>query len=380
MTKFGNQTCVYDSVGNPTTYRGKTATWVRGRKLASFDGNTFEYNAQGIRIKKNGITYIYDSQGRLLKQSNGLEFFYDANGLVGLKYNGENYVYRTDIQGNIIAILDSDGDVVVEYKYDAWGNQLATGSSTLANINPFRYRSYYFDTETGLYYLQTRYYDPETGRFLNIDSLDYADPETINGLNLYAYCGNNPVMQIDPTGHFWWLIAGAIGALAGTVGQLFSDALNGELSSWQTYVGAAAGGFVAGVASTVMGPTTASVVGSLATDVITTGLNLVTGQEDRTFEEIVLDMGANAALSVAFSYGANGVNNILSKGNIGNQLFKPIKAVTQRTTVSVFFKELASESFENVLQTTTSFIITKVKDIKYFVRFGSSKYLIYRKK
>lgn len=72
---------------------------MRGRKLASFDGNTFEYNAQGIRIKKNGITYIYDSQGRLLKQSNGLEFFYDANGLAGLKYNGESYVYRTDIQG-----------------------------------------------------------------------------------------------------------------------------------------------------------------------------------------------------------------------------------------------------------------------------------------
>ena len=212
MTRFGNQTCVYDSVGNPTTYRGKTATWVRGRKLASFDGNTFEYNAQGIRIKKNGITYIYDSQGRLLKQSNGLEFFYDANGLVGLKYNGENYVYRTDIQGNIIAILDSDGDVVVEYKYDAWGNQFATGNSTLASINPFRYRSYYFDTETGLYYLQTRYYDPEVGRFLNIDSLDYADPETINGLNLYAYCNNNPILYVDPTGHAWWhwLVAAAV--------------------------------------------------------------------------------------------------------------------------------------------------------------------------
>ena len=208
---------------------------MRGRRLASFDGNTFEYNAQGIRIKKNGITYIYDSQGRLLKQSNGLEFFYDANGLVGLKYNGENYVYRTDIQGNIIAILDSDGDVVVEYKYDAWGNQLATGNSTLASINPFRYRSYYFDTETGLYYLQTRYYDPETGRFLNIDKICNADSAAINGLNLWAYCGNNPVMGYDPYGTWDWgrfwkgfaIVAVAAVAIAVTVATLGTGSVVG---------------------------------------------------------------------------------------------------------------------------------------------------------
>ena len=69
-------------------------------------------------------------------------------------------------------------------------------------MNPFRYRSYYYDTETELYYLQTRYYDPELGRFISQDSIEYADPETINGLNLYAYCGNNPVMNVDPTGTF----------------------------------------------------------------------------------------------------------------------------------------------------------------------------------
>ena len=74
----------------------------------------------------------------------------------------------------------------------------------LAEKNPFRYRSYYFDEESGLYFLQTRYYDPETGRFISRDSIEYADPESINGLNLYAYCGNNPVMNIDPTGNAWW--------------------------------------------------------------------------------------------------------------------------------------------------------------------------------
>ncbi|MGN0807434.1 MAG: RHS repeat-associated core domain-containing protein [Candidatus Coproplasma sp.] len=89
---------------------------------------------------------------------------------------------------------------MVKYVYDAWGNCLVTGDSALSNANPFRYRGYYYDTQTGLYYLQTRYYDPTTGRFISPDNIDYADPETVDGLNLYAYCGNNPVMNVDPTG------------------------------------------------------------------------------------------------------------------------------------------------------------------------------------
>ena len=98
-------------------------------------------------------------------------------------------------------LIDSNGKVVVQYYYDAWGNHTVSGSNlTLANLNPFRYRGYYYDTETGLYFLQTRYYDPEVGRFLNRDSVQYADPETIGGIDLYAYCLNNPVMYSDPTG------------------------------------------------------------------------------------------------------------------------------------------------------------------------------------
>ena len=138
-----------------------------------------------------------------------------------MKYNNAVYFYRKDAQGNIIALLDNSGNTVVKYRYDAWGNhavQDANGAdiadaSHIGNRNPFRYRGYYYDTETELYYLQTRYYDPETGRFITIDGIEYLDPETINGLNLYAYCGNNPVMNVDPTGTwdwgaFWNLIAG----------------------------------------------------------------------------------------------------------------------------------------------------------------------------
>ncbi len=103
--------------------------------------------------------------------------------------------------------LDNTGAIVVEYKYDAWGNCKIDESKTnveLANLNPFRYRSHYFDTEIGFYFLKTRYYDPEIGRFTTIDDISYLDPESINGLNLYAYCGDNPVCRIDSLGCDWW--------------------------------------------------------------------------------------------------------------------------------------------------------------------------------
>lgn len=127
-----------------------------------------------------------------------------------MKYNGTTYIYRKDVQGNIIALLDSNGRIVVKYAYDAWGNVsvmdnngvIISDSGYIGNINPFRYRSYYYDTETKLYFLKTRYYDLEVGRFISVDGIEYLDPETINGLNLYAYCGNNPVMNVDPNGKF----------------------------------------------------------------------------------------------------------------------------------------------------------------------------------
>ncbi|MDE6442405.1 MAG: RHS repeat-associated core domain-containing protein [Clostridia bacterium] len=152
-----------------------------------------------------------------------------------------------------IAILDSSGNIVVQYKYDAWGYHTVSGSNTtLGNLNPFRYRSYYFDTETKLYYLQSRYYDPETGRFLNMDSLDYADPETINGLNLFAYCGNNPVMNVDPEGTAWWhwLLGGlAVVALtivtAGVAGAA-AFAIGSALGVGSALVGVTAGGAMIG--------------------------------------------------------------------------------------------------------------------------------------
>lgn len=206
------QTFTYDSIGNPTSYKGKSVTWTKGRQMTGYDGVTFGYNGQGQRISKTKagtVKYLYDVNGNLVKESGkGVEYYYDGSGVIGMKYNERVYFYRKDIFGNITEIIDNNGEIVVRYRYDGWGNHVVLnpdGSKNesdtfIGNINPFRYRGYYYDVETGLYYLKTRYYDPETGRFITIDDISYLAPDTVNGLNLYAYCGNNPVMNVDPNG------------------------------------------------------------------------------------------------------------------------------------------------------------------------------------
>ena len=134
-------------------------------------------------------------------QTHNLTFLYNGEGLTGLVHNTTLYTYRKNLFGDIIAIYQGNTKVA-DYYYDAYGNCSVITNSLVGLMNPFRYRGYYFDEDMKLYYLQSRYYDPETGRFINADDVSYLDPETIHGLNLYAYCLNNPAMYVDPVGHF----------------------------------------------------------------------------------------------------------------------------------------------------------------------------------
>ena len=165
---------------------------------------SFKYNADGLRVQKVATstgTTNYTLHGKnivhMTQGSNTLHFFYDANNKPAIvEYNGTKYAYVHNLQGDIVAILDSNGTAVVQYKYDAWGKPISkTGSmiSTLGKINPFRYRGYVYDEETGMYYLRSRYYSYALCRFLNIDILI--------GNNVYSYCENTPVSKIDPSGY-----------------------------------------------------------------------------------------------------------------------------------------------------------------------------------
>ena len=235
LTSYDGHTITYDEIGNPLSYyNGWTYTlrWDAGRRLSrSSSGGIYvdySYNKDGIRTKKTVSDkytdrYILDGdklvglertrKGSTVKDT--YYFIYDEMGTIweAICYVGGatepvRYFYRTNAQGDVKQIVDSNYNVVAYYAYDAWGKLLAdldgndnpiTDSSHFAIVNPFRYRGYVYDTETGFYYLQSRYYDPEIGRFINADG-QFNKQDIFSGYNLFAYCDNSPVNKVDSTG------------------------------------------------------------------------------------------------------------------------------------------------------------------------------------
>ena len=259
LTQYNGQTITYDTIGNPLQYRdGMNFTWSNGRQLVTVTNGannySYTYNADGLRTAKtvNGTTTnYYWSNGILQAQKTGDEyliFLYDENGsaygfLVKNGTTQQKYYYLFNAQGDVIGIVDSNGTQVVNYTYDAWGDILSvtgTLASTIGQLNPIRYRGYYYDSETEFYYLQTRYYDPETGRFINADSL--LNQESILGYNMFAYCLNNPINMSDSTGNLPKWLSGALNVVGG-VAQMAAGAALGAFTSW-TGVGAAAACFL----------------------------------------------------------------------------------------------------------------------------------------
>ena len=271
LTQCGGEICEYDANGNPTIYCGKMLGWTRGRLLASYGTATYAYNAAGQRTSKtaNGraTEYIWSGErllGERLNNGSWTRYYYDSTGIIGYSVGNVVYTFRKNLQGDITGIYDENGVLFGEYEYDAWGNVLAekvlvTGMYTPLHNNPIRYRGYYYDLETGLYYLNSRYYDPETGRFLNQDLISYLDPETVNGLNLYTYCLNDPVNYVDPTGHavvslvIALAITGALvgGTIAGVTA--YQNGLRGGYLAGSIIAGAVAGGAIGAIAGAMIG-------------------------------------------------------------------------------------------------------------------------------
>ena len=217
LTAYNGEAITYDGIGNPTNYRGWSMTWQGGRQLASMqkDGTTlsFSYNDAGLRTEKtvNGSTrrYIWNSAQLMadVGAADAFYFHYSSGGeLIGYTYKTADAetecILVKNQQGDVERVISADGTILAAYTYDAWGNVL-TSEGSLAAANPIRYRGYYFDAETGLYYLQSRYYDPEIGRWINADN-QLSTGSDLTGLNLFAYCGNDPINRIDPIGEAWW--------------------------------------------------------------------------------------------------------------------------------------------------------------------------------
>ena len=266
MTSFDGKAITYDAIGNPLTYDGGTFAW-EGRKLTSFNKSglavSYTYNESGIRTSKtvNGIPTTYRLSGDKVTfeqtGSDTIYYVYDTQGqLISMILNNVEYAYLRNAQNDIVGLINSAGVQVVSYTYSTWGEVLSitgTLASTVGQQNPYRYRGYRYDSETGLYYLQSRYYNPQWGRFLNAD--DGQDVGAgILGSNLYIYCANNPVNMIDYTGEFVLsifacvLIGIAVGAIVGgSIGGYYSYKSFGKVKWMYVIKGAVAGGIIGGL-------------------------------------------------------------------------------------------------------------------------------------
>lgn len=290
LTNYNGQSISYDNLGNPTNWINLSQLTWNGRKLSSLQryGDDYPisycYNADGIRISKTIPYYSYEEfmgdlipryqekyvsytldGTKIIKEEHSstegmgypdviLRYYYDANDeIIAFEYNGTYYYYGKNQLGDVKYIYNSNGSIIAEYHYDAWGNIVAitdlsgnalsegTTAYEVANVNPFRYRSYYYDTETGFYYLNSRYYDPRVGRFINTDVPEMMLlSDNILGTNLFAYCNNNPVNYSDTTGYspIWyhlaqglWLLSTGLAAVISAVAKGFVKSALGSISA-----------------------------------------------------------------------------------------------------------------------------------------------------
>ena len=358
--------------------------------MANGKSLSFTYDDQGMRLTKtvDGVTHTYSLDGdRIVAEEWGnqlLVYFYDDAGLpMGMMYRNSSYadkqfdyyLYEKDVFGNIIAIYNEAGTKVASYCYDAWGNcTVLTNVNGIGAMNPFRYRGYYLDTETNLYYLQSRYYDSYVGRFINADDVSTvtASMDALTDKNLFSYCDNNPVMRTDEDGEFWHLIIGAaVGAIVGGV----SAALQGK-SGVEIAIAAGAGALGglltasgAGMAVQIIGSATIAAAESylsqgvtkgfdnidyadLAMDTIAGGISGIGGGIDKGVSQHLMTQGTQATKRVW--------NELIHKGlsAAGTEIGKAGKYYFSQTA-TLYYKPLIKNAIKSLFKETEMAILNK---------------------
>ncbi len=379
LTAFGSTGQItYDAIGNPLTYNNGTTyhfTW-EGRQLTrAAVGNynyTFTYNDEGIRTSKTlpsgtCVEYVLNGSQIVAEMTDTytIVYMYDASGSpIGMKHRLSSYAagvfnifwFEKNLQGDIVAVYNSDGVKCISYIYDAWGKILkttthnSTGTNAYASRNPFRYRGYYYDVDLRLYYLQSRYYDPNTCRFISPDTAAVltATPIALTDKNLYAYCDNNPVTRVDGDGEFWNVIIGAaVGATVSLVSAIISEIIEGEIE-WKdigqiaisTAIGAAEGALIA------VAPGASVAISAIGSALETAINDSIDGKDLKT---IAVNSAISAAIGAA---GGAGSSSFIKGGKLINEA-----ASAMGNVIGKGIHPAVRKSAEKIVNKATKYIV-----------------------
>ena len=374
---------IYDEIGNPLSYMGYTLTWQNGRQLASLSGNgttaSYTYDVDGLRTSKtvNGVKHEYYYVGsRLQYEKYGtteLWFFYDADGTPsGIRYkNGDSindYYFVCNWRGDVIQIYNASGTLIGSYNYDAWGKvtENATSADTqgITETNPIRYRGYYYDSEAGMYYVNSRYYDPAVKRMINADddSLSTVTPQGLTDKNYFAYCDNNPVTRADGEGDCWHIIVGAAVGVATQYAfdvianfadkKSFTEAFK-PTSTFADYGAAALSGALAATGISAG----ASIIANAAIRGVTYLANCRYKEVKATKKDFAVSVAVGAASGFVGGSGANGkkLRGVYSRSKqVINSTKSVKKQIMYRAKVSGIKKSVIVGSVRTVLSGFTS--------------------------
>ena len=378
LTSYNGQTITYDAIGNPLNDGTWTYTWQAGRQLKQMSAEgtsvSFKYDHNGMRTQKiveqswYPETTNYTYHGKLLTHmtvdytdfdevahQDEMHFFYDAQSRpVKVEFNGTVYTYLPNLQGDIVGILDSNGSLVVEYKYDAWGKPLSTAGTladTLGKRNPFRYRGDVFDEEIGLCYLQNRYYNLDWQRFINVDEVLGKEGTLLNH-NPIIYCSNNPIISIDTAGNFLDTIFDVF-----SLGASIVEVISNPTDPWN-WIGLAGDiiDLVPGV--TGVGEITRGVRG--ATKIVSEADNVIDGAK-------ALRKAAETTYSIRKSTGSYEIIFKSGTNYVGKGGYK--RAIVSATTRQIMYKdEVVSISWKAANTTQDAFVDEYMRMMRRGVR------------
>ncbi len=389
-------------------------TWKNGRRLATFTKGdvsaSFDYDADGLRTTKTvGTSRVdyYRAGGLLLgevhtdgDESYTINYMYDESGrMLGFRLDGAEYYYVRDYSGDVTGLINSRGELIGSYLYDPWGVLLETYLNTfeeetaewtdadraeymrVLNLNPIRYKSYYYDTETGFYYLRSRYYDPITTRFISPDTVDVltVSAASITDRNLYAYCDNNPIVRYDDGGELWHILAGAIvGSATSLITSIVDEAVNyAEMKTSSNESNWNIGKAIARVAiSTVIGggegaaiaacPAAAAAIGAAAgaTDSI---INDLLSDDDITAQDVIIGAAVSGALGALTNAGGGSFSKIGKNGKVINEAGSAITTLVSKNTIRPIAKKKAKKALvKGVKRLGRAYVREQAESVVYY--------------